>query len=90
LQYLSDESLEEIKRATNWDIIETNTGPGFLWTEIEKKLNTVHKVASVVKLTARSNYHQMRQGPLSIISYKEHFNHVLQAYKDQNSPSSPT
>jgi hypothetical protein len=47
----------------------------------------VSKVASVVKLTVRNNYHQMRQGPIeSIISYKEHFNHALQAYKDNNNP----
>jgi hypothetical protein len=90
LQYLSDESDEEIKRSANWLNIEANTDHGLLWTEIEKthNVNTISKVTSVVKLTARNDYHQMRQGQFeSIIAYKQRFNNALQAYQHQTNPT---
>ncbi len=44
-----------------WDVIE-----------IMNKINTISKVVSVMKMTARSTYQQMRQGQYeTIISYKE-------------------
>jgi hypothetical protein len=33
LKYLSNESLEEVKRVANWAIIEAHIDPSLLWTE---------------------------------------------------------
>jgi hypothetical protein len=64
LQYLSEESLEEIKRSDDWDTIEQETDPAMLWDIIESthKINTISKVASIKKMAARTPYQQMRQG----------------------------
>jgi hypothetical protein len=64
LQYLSDESLEEVKRSDDWDTIEQETDPAMLWDIIESthKINMISKVESVMKMAARTTYQQMRQG----------------------------
>jgi hypothetical protein len=89
LQYLSDESLEEVKREDGWDDVEEATDPEGLWTFVEKthKVNTISKVPTVTKMSARMTYQQMRQGPYeSIIVYKERFNNALKAYIEQKNP----
>ncbi len=90
LQYLSEESLEEVKRSDDWDTNEQETDTAMLWDVIEstKKINMVHKVASVMKMAARTTYQQMRQGAnKNIITYKEHFNNALKVYVDQGNPA---
>ncbi len=64
LQYLSDESLEEVKRSDDWDTIEQETDPAMLWDVIESthKINTISKVESVTKMAATTTYQQMKQG----------------------------
>ncbi len=54
LQYLSKESLEEVKRKEGWDDVEEATDLEGLWVYIEKthKVNTVSKVPTVTKMSA--------------------------------------
>ncbi len=90
LQYLSDESLEEVKHSDDWETIEQETDPAILWDVIESthKINTISKVESVKKMAARTTYQQMRQGAYeNIITYKERFNNALKAYIDQKNPA---
>jgi len=58
LQYLSEESLDEIKRSDKWEDIEKKTDPLELWLLIEDthKVNSISKVEEVTKLAARSTY----------------------------------
>jgi len=77
LQYLSDESLEEIKRSDKFEAIDEATDPLGLWLLVKEthKVNTVSKVEAMTRLAARTTYQTMRQGPFeSIITYKEWFN----------------
>ena len=89
LQYLSDESLEEIKRSDKFEKIDEETDPLNLWLLVEEthKVTSISKVEAVTKLAARSTYATMRQGPYeSIITYKERFTVALKAYDDQGNP----
>jgi len=75
-QYLSEESLDEIKRSDKYEDIEEKTDPLELWLLVEEthKVNSISKVEVVTKMAARSTYQTMRQGPFeSIITYKERF-----------------
>ena len=86
LQYLSDESLEAVKRQDNWDVIKRTTDAKGLWRLIQEthKVNSISQVASITKLTARSTYQQIHQGAYeSIITYKERFTNALKAYEEQ-------
>ncbi len=53
LQYLSNESLEEVKHSDDWDTIEQETDPAMLWDVIESthKINTISQVESVLRYT---------------------------------------
>jgi hypothetical protein len=64
VQYLSKESLEEVKRNKNWDMIDQTLDPEALWQVIEEKhkLYTISEVEIVTKMAARSTYQQMCQG----------------------------
>jgi hypothetical protein len=42
MQYVSDESLEDVKKEPNWSDIKANTNPGRLWELMVQK----HKVHS--------------------------------------------
>jgi hypothetical protein len=90
LQYLSEESLDEIKRSDKFDKIDEETDPLALWLLVEEthKVNSISKVATVTKMAARSTYQTMRQGAYeSIITYKERFTTALKAYVDQKNPN---
>ncbi len=71
LQYLSEESLEEIKREDGRDDVEEATDPEGLWVYVEKthKVNTISKVPTVTKMSTRTTYQQMRQGPYESIIF---------------------
>lgn len=89
LQYLSDESLEEIKRSDKYETIDDETDPLGLWLLVEEthKVNTISKVEAMTRLAARTTYQNMRQGPFeSIITYKERFTAELKGYDDQDNP----
>ena len=89
LQYLSDKSLDEVKRSDKFEKIDKETDPLGLWLLVEEthKVNSISKVEAVTKLAARSTYSTMRQGSYkSIITYKERFTVALKAYEDQGNP----
>jgi len=89
LQYLSEESLEEIKRSDTFEAIDEETDPLRLWLLVEEthKVNSISKVEAVTKMAARTTYQGMRQGAYeSIITYKERFTVALKAYEDQGNP----
>ena len=90
LQYLSEESLDEVKRQENFEEVDKATDPKGLWKMVEEthKVTTVSKVEAVTKLSARNTYKLMRQGNYEsiIVAYKERFNAALKAYQDQKNP----
>mmetsp|Transcript_2609 Transcript_2609/g.3980 ORF Transcript_2609/g.3980 Transcript_2609/m.3980 type:complete len:661 (+) Transcript_2609:626-2608(+) len=89
LQYISEESLDEIKRSDKWEDIEKQTDPLELWLLIEEthKVNSISKVEEITKLAARTTYNSIRQGPYeSIITFKERFNSAHEAYIAQGNP----
>ncbi len=86
IMYLSEESLDAVKRESGWDKIEDEADPEGLWMLVEKKhkVHSASEVKEVTKLTARANYQMIRQGGYeSIIAYKERFSFALKAYEDQ-------
>jgi hypothetical protein len=90
LQFLSDESLEAVKKDEGWETIEADADPEGLWKVIvqKHKVHSASEVGQIVKLSTRQLYCSMRQGSFeSIISYKERFNSALAAYKDQGNPN---
>ena len=73
MQYLSDESLDEVKRVATFEDIKKATDPLELWKLVEEshKVNSISKVEAVTKLAAWTTYQGMRQGPYeTIIQYK--------------------
>ena len=85
-QYLSEESLDEIKQQDTWEKVDEAADPVGLWKLVDEtlKVNTISKVKTVTKLAARTTYKGLRQGGLeSIIAYKERFNAALKGYNDQ-------
>ena len=79
-QYLSKESLDEIKRQDTWEKVDEAADPVGLWKLVDEthKVNTISKVKTVMKLVARTTYKGLRQGGFeSIIAYKERFNAAL-------------
>jgi hypothetical protein len=89
LQYLSNKSLEAVKKDEGWDDIEAEADPEGLWKLVvqKHKVHSASEVGQIVKLSARQLYKTMRQGGFeSIISYKERFDSALAAYKDQGNP----
>jgi hypothetical protein len=86
-QYLSQESMAEVKRHADYELIKTNRDVQRLGEIIEEthKVFTISRIAAVVKKTARKEYQLMHQGPYeSIITYKERFDIALKAYEDQD------
>jgi hypothetical protein len=85
-QYLSQESIAEVKRHTDYEVNKTNRDVQRLWEIIEEthKVFTISRIAAVIKKTARKEFQLMHQGVYeSIITYKEPFDIALKAYQDQ-------
>jgi hypothetical protein len=90
LKYLSEESLEAIKRAKEWSDVKEDVDPKRLWSIIVDKhrVHSTSKVAAVVKLEARNQLQSLKQGGFeSIISYKQRYTNALKAYHDQGNPT---
>jgi len=86
-QYLSQESMAEVKRHTDYEVIKTNQDMQRLWKIIEEthKVFTVSCIASGIKKTARKEYQLMHQGAYeSIITCKEHFDKVTKCLRHIN------
>jgi hypothetical protein len=63
--------------------------PETLWqlVELKHKVHLSSKVEAVMKLAARTQLAEKRQGAIeSIISFKQHYNNALKAYNDQKNP----
>ena len=74
IQYLSEESLDEVKCQDNWEAIDEKADPVGLWKIVEAthKVNNISKVATVMKQAAKTTDKNMSQGGFdSIITYKE-------------------
>jgi hypothetical protein len=85
-QYQSQESIAEVKRHQDFEIIKENRDVQRLWEIIEEthKVFTISRIAAMIKKTFRKEYQLMHQGPYeSIITYKEQFDIALKAYQDQ-------
>jgi hypothetical protein len=88
-QYLSPESVDEIKHDENYKQFSDENDPEGLWQAIIKthKVTTVSRVKGVIKRSARKQYQSIRQGGYeSLISYRERFDVALNAYKEQENP----
>jgi hypothetical protein len=86
MMYLSEESLDAVKKEPMWTKIEDEADAEGLWKLVEQKhkVHTASEVKEIMKLTARANYQMIRQGGYeSIIAYKERFNFALKSYEDQ-------
>jgi hypothetical protein len=86
MMYLSEESLDAVKKEPTWTKIEDEADAEGLWKLVEQKhkVHTASEVKEITKLTARANYQMIRQGGYeSIIAYKERFNFALKSYEDQ-------
>jgi hypothetical protein len=86
LQYLSNESLDVIKRDPDWADTEAKADPEKLWELIvqKHKVHSASKVEQIVKLSARQMYRNVRQGGYeSITTYKERFDNALAIYQEQ-------
>jgi hypothetical protein len=85
-QYLSVESMDEVKHVKDYDKFSVDKDPEKLWAAIvsKHKVHSISKVTDVVKRSARKEYLQTRQGGYeSLISYRERFDAALKAYADQ-------
>ncbi len=88
-QYLSPESMDEIKHDEDYKKFSEANDPEGLWKAIIKthKVTTVSRVKGVIKRFARKQYQAIPQGGYeSLISYRERFDAALTAYKDQENP----
>jgi hypothetical protein len=85
-QYLSQESKEEVKRSTDYELIKNKRDAQGMWQTVEDthKVFTISQIAAVIKKSAGKEYQLMHQGPYeSIITYKERFDIALKAYQEQ-------
>jgi hypothetical protein len=79
-QYLSPESVDEIKHDEDYKTFSDANDPEGLWLAIIKthKETTVSRVKGVIKRSARKQYQSIRQGGYeSLISYRERFDSAL-------------
>jgi hypothetical protein len=86
MMYLSEESLDAIKKEPTWTKIEDEADAEGLWKLVEQKhkVHTACEVKEITKLTTRANYQMICQGGYeTIIAYKERFNFALKSYEDQ-------
>ncbi len=77
MMYLSEESLDAIKKELTWTKIEDEADAEGLWKLVEQKhkVHSASKVQEITKLTARANYQMICQGGYeTIIACKERFN----------------
>jgi hypothetical protein len=79
LKYLSEKSLEVVRKAKDWDEVEEDVDPERLWEIIVDKhqVHSMSQVAAIVKLEARNQLQNLRQGGFeSMISYKQRYSNT--------------
>jgi len=84
-QYLSQESMAEVRSHADYEVIKANRDVQRLWEFIEEthKVFTISRIAAVIKKTAIKEYQLMHQGAYESITFKEQFDIALKAYQDQ-------
>jgi hypothetical protein len=85
-QYLSQESMAEVKRHIDFEVIKTNRDIQHLWEIIKEthKVFTISRIAAVNKKSSQKEYQLMHQGQHErIITYKERFDIALKACQNQ-------
>jgi hypothetical protein len=90
LRYLCEESLEAVQKHQNWADIEANADPVCLWKIVEDKhrVHSTSEVAAIVKLEARNQLKNLKQGAFkSIITCKKMYNGALKANHDHGNPT---
>jgi hypothetical protein len=88
-QYLSTESVDEVKHHKEYKTFNEAKDPEGLWKAVVEmhKVHSISKVAVVKKCSARKEYQTFRQGGYeSLIAYREHYDAVLEVYVDQGNP----
>jgi hypothetical protein len=86
LSKLSSESLDELKRYSDYETINESVDPLLLWKAIKKlhMVSTSSKVEQVMKRKAREEYHTCKQGTFeSLVDFKARFDTRYEAYKGQ-------
>jgi hypothetical protein len=89
MQYLSPESLDELKHQPDYETVKYQCDVQTLWQMIEEmhKVHSISKVAAVMRKAARNEYMNCKQGAYeTIVTYRERFDNVLRAYVDQENP----
>ncbi len=89
-QYLSAESMDEVKHHKEYKTFNDAKDPEGLWKAVVEthKVHSISKVGVVKKLLARKEYKAIRQGGYeSLVSYRERFDAALKAYIDQGNPA---
>ncbi len=92
LSKISKESMGELYRYPDFELIEADRDPLALWLAIKNthQVLTMSKVAYVVKKSAREEYMSCKQGSYeSIVDYKHHFDSKLDAYTASGNPKIP-
>jgi hypothetical protein len=89
MKYLSNESLEAVKKEAGRSTVETDADLETLWqlVELKHKVHSSSIVEALMKLATRNQLAAMRQGAFEcIISFKQGYNNALKAYSDQKNP----
>ena len=87
VDHLSHESMDAVKLLDEYELMNRTKDPLLLWLAIKQthKVSTNSSVSTVVRAEARKRYKDAKQGAYeSIVTYKERFDHLLEAYKDMN------
>ena len=87
IQHLSNESHDAIKLLDEYQEFNATKDPLSLWLAIKKthKVATSSNVGAVMKAETRRKYQEVRQGTFeSIVTYKEKFDYLLEAYKEMD------
>jgi hypothetical protein len=80
MQYLSPESLDELKRQPDYEMVKYQRDVQTLWQMIEEthKVHRISKVTAVLQQTARNEYVNCKQGAYeTIVTYRERFDNAL-------------
>lgn len=88
-QYLSPESIDEVKHQAEYIKFNKDKDPVKLWETIVKthEISSMSRIPEVIKRAARKDYQSCRQGGYeSIFTYRERFDAATKAYTDQGNP----
>jgi hypothetical protein len=85
-QYLSAESMDEVKHHKDYKQFSDDKDPEGLWKAVidTHKVHSISRIGVVKKLLARKEYKGMRQGGYeALVSYRERYDAALKTYMHQ-------